>query len=81
MLNLRAMLYAQSERYRHLSFWLAREDRDIDAEHKGILDACLARDAALACRLIDQHLQRTADILVTSQTLSEAQRQVAVQEQ
>jgi GntR family transcriptional regulator, carbon starvation induced regulator len=81
MLNLRAMLYVQSERYRHLSFWLAREDRDIDAEHKGILDACLARDADLACRLIEEHLKRTADILVTSQTLSEAQRQVAVQEQ
>src|ERR1700734_1581345 len=28
MLNLRAMLYVQSERYRHLSFWLAGEDRD-----------------------------------------------------
>jgi GntR family transcriptional regulator, carbon starvation induced regulator len=75
MLNLRAMLYAQSERYRHLSFALGRENRDINAEHKGILDACLARDAELACRLIDDHLKRTSDILVSSPPLRQAQRQ------
>jgi len=69
MLTLRAMLYAQSERYRHLSIALAREDRDVDAEHKGILDACLARDAGRACELIDDHLARTSDILLTSRRL------------
>jgi GntR family transcriptional regulator, carbon starvation induced regulator len=71
MLTLRAMLYAQSERYRHLSVALAREDRDVDAEHKGILDACLARDAGRACGLIEDHLTRTSDILLTSQRLRE----------
>jgi DNA-binding GntR family transcriptional regulator len=74
------MLYAQSERYRQLSYVLARENRDVDAEHKSILDACLARDADLACRLIDDHLTRTSDILATSPPLREAQRQVAVHE-
>jgi GntR family carbon starvation induced transcriptional regulator len=78
-LNLRVMLYAQSERYRQLSYALARENRDIDSEHKGILDACLARDAELACRLIDEHLTRTSSILVTSPQLRDAQRQAAVQ--
>ena len=78
MLNLRGMLYAQSERYRNLSFVLAREDRDVDSEHRGILDACLARNADLACTLIEQHLQRTADILLTSPLLHEhASKQVA----
>jgi GntR family transcriptional regulator, carbon starvation induced regulator len=77
MLDLRAMLYAQSERYRYLSFALGRENRDVNAEHKGILDACLTRDADLACRLIDDHLKRTSDILVTSPPLREAQRQAA----
>lgn len=77
MLNLRAMLYAQSERYRHLSFALGRENQDVNAEHKSILDACLARDADLACRLIDDHLKRTLDVLVTSPALREAQRQAA----
>jgi GntR family transcriptional regulator, carbon starvation induced regulator len=74
LLNLRAMLYAQSERYRHLSFALRRENRDVDAEHKGILDACLARDADLACRLIEEHLKRTSDIVLTSPPLREKQR-------
>lgn len=74
MRNLRAMLYAQSERYRHLSVALARENRDVDAEHEGILDACLARDAELACARIADHLQRTSDILVTSPVLQESGR-------
>ena len=64
-----AMLYAQSERYRHLSFALGRENRDVDAEHKAILDACLGRDPDLACRLIDDHLKRTTDILAASPPL------------
>jgi GntR family carbon starvation induced transcriptional regulator len=71
MLTLRAMLYAQSERYRHLSVVLARENRDADAEHEAILNACLARDADRACALIDDHLKRTSDILVTSPLLRE----------
>jgi DNA-binding GntR family transcriptional regulator len=74
LLNLRSMLYAQSERYRHLSFALGRENRDVDAEHKAILDACLVRDAEVACRLIDNHLKRTTDILVSSPPLRDAQR-------
>ena len=69
LLTLRALLYAQSERYRHLSVALARENRDVDAEHKGILDACLARAPDLACKLIDDHLTRTSDILLTSPLL------------
>jgi GntR family transcriptional regulator, carbon starvation induced regulator len=69
MLILRAMLYAQSERYRLLSHTLARESRDIDGEHKGILDACLAREPALACELIERHLTRTSDIVLGSPLL------------
>lgn len=69
LLTLRAMLYAQSERYRHLSVVLALEDRDVDAEHKAILDACLARDASLAARLIAAHLTRTTEILLNSPLL------------
>lgn len=69
MLDIRAMLYAQSERYRHLSVALAREDRDVDAEHKSIVDACIARQADRACELIDEHLTRTMEILVMSPRL------------
>lgn len=69
LLTLRATLYAQSERYRHLSAVLARENRDVDAEHHAILDACLARDGNLVCSLIENHLKHTADILLTSSRL------------
>ena len=69
LLTIRAMLYSQTERYRHLSVVLARENRDIDAEHKGILDACLGRDPDLACELIESHLTRTSDIVLGSPLL------------
>lgn len=70
MLTLRAMLYAQTERYRHLSVALAREVRDVDVEHKAIMDACLARDAELAERLIDAHLTKTSEIVLGSPRLA-----------
>jgi GntR family transcriptional regulator, carbon starvation induced regulator len=70
LLTIRSMLYAQTERYRHLSVVLAQEQRDVDSEHKGIMDACLAHDADLAARLIDAHLMKTSEILVNSPLLS-----------
>jgi len=69
LLTLRATLYVQTERYRHLSVAVARENRDVDSEHKGILDACLGRHPDLACKLIDDHLMRTAGILLSSPLL------------
>ena len=68
-LTIREMLYAQSERYRNLSK-IAEPKRDIDAEHKGLLDACLARDAETACKRIEAHLKRTMQILLTSPRLA-----------
>ncbi len=72
-LTIREMLYAQSERYRNLSK-IVRPGRDVDAEHKGLLDACLARDAAAACKRIEAHLRRTMEILLASPRLAEAGR-------
>ena len=72
MLTLRAMLYAQTERYRHLSIALAREERDVDAEHKAIMEACLARDADLAAALMDAHLAKTSEIVLGSSLLTAA---------
>jgi|SRR5579872_1847432 GntR family transcriptional regulator, carbon starvation induced regulator len=73
MLTLRSMLYVQSERYRHLSAALTRESRDVDAEHKRILDSCLARDPEGACAAIEDHLQQTAQIVLTSPRFREWQ--------
>ena len=63
LLKMRAILYAQTERYRRLSVPLRRVDRDVAAEHKGIFDAVMARDAPLAFRLMREHLTITADIV------------------
>jgi DNA-binding GntR family transcriptional regulator len=67
-LTIREMLYAQSERYRSLSK-IADSKRDVDGEHKGLIEACLARDADLACKRIEAHLRRTMEILLTSPRL------------
>jgi DNA-binding GntR family transcriptional regulator len=69
MLNVRATLYAQTERYRHLSLALANEERDVDAEHKAILDACLAHDRERAAELIGAHLTKTSEIVLNSPRL------------
>ena len=68
-LTIREMLYAQSERYRNLSKIIDGR-RNIDSEHKGLLDACLARDADLACKRIEAHLKRTLNIVLASPRLA-----------
>jgi DNA-binding GntR family transcriptional regulator len=62
-LRLRALLYAQSERYRRLSLSTARLERDVDAEHRALVEAALARDAGKACRLLAEHLALPASLV------------------
>ena len=68
-LTLREMLYAQSERYRNLSK-IVDSRRDVDSEHRGLIDACLARDADLACKRVEAHLRKTMYILLASPRLA-----------
>ena len=63
LLDVRALLHDQCERYRRASVDLRRADRDLAAEHRAIRDAVLDRDEALACRLIAQHFDTTARML------------------
>ena len=72
LLRLRAILYAQSERYRRLSVPLAAAPRDLNREHQDIMDAALARDAARARTLIGQHLELTTHVLLQQPVLAEA---------
>ena len=65
-LRLRKQLFVQSERYRRLSGPFAEYDRDIDAEHRAITEAVLARDATRAAALLTDHLRATTDILLAS---------------
>ncbi|MBR0668382.1 FCD domain-containing protein [Roseomonas hellenica] len=71
LLRLRAILYAQSERYRRLSLPLARTERDLAREHREIMDATLARDADRAAALLTAHLQLTSAILLDAEESAE----------
>lgn len=45
---------------------VAAEQRDVEAEHREILEAVLARDAELATRLLRTHYERTVDVVLHS---------------
>ena len=62
-----AMLLDRYDRYMYLGVdAAARWPRDAAAEHKAILDAVLARDAAAAVELTQMHIRRTAEIVEAS---------------
>ena len=63
LLALNSQLYQQLERYRLLA-WNADRSRDVDAEHQGLVDAALDRDAEALVRLARAHFQRTATLIV-----------------
>ena len=68
LLQIRAQLYEQSERYRRYS-GVMDPQRDVPAEHQRIFDAAVARDLDAAMGAITDHLRTTAAILVTSPLL------------
>ncbi len=65
LLQIRAQLYQQSERYRCYSGVVARE-RNVLAEHQKIFDATIARDAAAATEAMTKHLRLTAEVIIDS---------------
>lgn len=71
LLRLRAILYAQSERYRRLSVPLAEIARDLNREHQDIMEAALARDAGCAKALMAQHLELTTRVLLEQAWLAD----------
>lgn len=62
LLRIRRALFAQAERYHRLSASVARRDRDVDCEHRALVDAVLARDIGHASQLIRAHLSLTQDL-------------------
>lgn len=72
LLRIRAQLFAQHERYRWLSKPLAQIERDLKAEHNGIVESAIARRADEAVERMTAHLQLTADVILNSPLLSEA---------
>ncbi len=70
LLQIRFQLYELAERYRRYSKPLANYERNVAREHQDIFDAAMAREAALAGRLIGEHLMRTVAVIVTSPRLA-----------
>ncbi|MCB1395917.1 MAG: FCD domain-containing protein [Rhodobacter sp.] len=64
LLKIREMLYTQAERYRVATAPYDRMKRDLDAEHKELADAALARDIPRATAAMRDHLTRTKQILI-----------------
>lgn len=63
MMHFRGILYAQSSRYLRISLTDRTVPRDVHAEHEALCQATLARDADLACRVSDQHIERTVEVI------------------
>jgi DNA-binding GntR family transcriptional regulator len=64
MQRFRRTLHVQSERYRQLAVWYNDEPRDVNEEHRALVEAVLARDADRATALMTEHINATARILV-----------------
>lgn len=69
ILRMHAQLVEHSERYRRVRLFhsaLPRQlARDVDAEHRAILDAVLSRDTKRATRLVCEHIDRTAEAVAS----------------
>ena len=61
--HMHGVLFQQSERYRRISLARREVARDVHAEHTAVIEAALARDVDLACRLEAAHIDKTLDVL------------------
>ena len=66
LLRLRAQLFDQAQRFRRLSVSLTRTKRNVDKEHRELMEAALAKDADRAVALMRDHLQITTKTLLRS---------------
>ena len=64
LLRFRHILFEQSERYRFLAYSV--RPRDIEGEHRMIMQATLDRDVEAAIGALGDHLALTADIIIDS---------------
>jgi DNA-binding GntR family transcriptional regulator len=67
LLRLCALLYDKSERYRNLAGRQPdSQRRDVQVEHKALMDALMAHDADRACALLEAHFWETTEIILKS---------------
>lgn len=68
LIDFYAMLMDRNTRYRYLAFADGSEPRDVEAEHRAICDAVLARDADRAVAAANLHLRKTTDSVVARES-------------
>lgn len=66
LLRLRLMMFRHHERYRRLSRWRTVHTRDINVEHRALMDAALDRDADRAAEVILVHIERTTTAVIAA---------------
>lgn len=71
LLRIREQLYNQSERYRRLSVPALPLRRDVEGEHRAIMEAALKRDTSVAIAALTEHLRLTTRILLTADFLTD----------
>lgn len=71
LLRIRDSLYVQSERYRRLSMPLATTPRNLELEHRQIMEAALARDIPSATALIASHFNTTSNIIMQANEIAD----------
>ncbi|MCW5574621.1 MAG: FCD domain-containing protein [Burkholderiales bacterium] len=57
-------LYDLSDRYRRNFLQFRHVPRDVQSEHSAIAEAALNRNAELACRLMEEHIELTATMIL-----------------
>lgn len=72
LMELRRGPYDAAEIYRRWARPAAREERDVHKEHTEIAEAAIARDAELATSLLEDHIRRTTQTLLTSDFMNSA---------
>jgi DNA-binding GntR family transcriptional regulator len=66
LLQFCTQLHDLNDRYRRLFLSAHKLDRDVAAEHRALVQATLARDAASACKLLERHIERTGTNVLRS---------------
>jgi DNA-binding GntR family transcriptional regulator len=64
LVGIAASLRASAEVYRHWSMPFETEKRDVEGEHRQLMELCLMRDADGAAEAITLHLRLTRDLIL-----------------
>jgi len=67
----RIMLFEQNARYRALSVSITGDKRDLESEHRALMDAALKRDADAAVASMEAHIMSTTNALLIRMSTAE----------